>query len=216
MGPFVWNSNQNSPQLPPYSLYIKSGFSTTNYDSFGFDMRLWAKELLDYFHVPTWDASCQGTFAPCAWVGIPSCGTTPLDIYNVGGGGVQIRTENCTWFFSDGCQLYLPGGITFPDGTVLNSVNDLVETTTYSAVESAYQITSTDYTIDCIAGTFKVTLPTAVGIQGKIYIIKNSGVGTITIDTTSSQTIDGASSKALSTQYQVIRVQSTGANWIVI
>jgi len=93
-------------------------------------MRLWAKELLDYFHVPTWDASCQGEFNPCAWITIPECGTTPLDIFNTGGGGVQIRTENCTWLFSDGCELYLPGGITFPDGTSMTSVTDAYPTIT--------------------------------------------------------------------------------------
>ena len=107
-------------------------------------MRLWAKELLNYLHVPTWDASCQGPFNPCAWVTIPSeCGTTPLDIFNTGGGGVQIRTENCKWFFSDGCELYLPGGITFPDGTSILSVNDLYPTvsdgsTTISHVKYIY------------------------------------------------------------------------------
>ena len=166
MGPFVWNSNQNIPQLPPYSLYIKSGFSTPNYDSFGFDVRLWAKELLDYLHVPTWDASCQGPFAPCAWVGLPSCGTTPLDIYNIGGGGVQIRTENCTWFFSDGCELYLPGGITFPDGSSIMSAPRALSIT--DGTNSVTGVTAINFNGAVVSGTSPngiVTISSA-GITG--------------------------------------------------
>ena len=161
MGPFVWNSNQNTPQLPPYSLYIKSGFSTPNYDSFGFDMRLWAKELLDYLHVPTWDESCQGPFNPCAWVNLPSCGTTPLDIFNIGGGGVQIRTENCTWFFSDGCELYLPGGITFPDGTSMMTVPNLSITDGSNIVTGVTAINFTGASVSGVTpiGTVTINFP---------------------------------------------------------
>jgi len=86
----------------------------------------------------------------------------------------------------------------------------------YAAKTSTYTITSTDHTIDCTSGTFTVTLPTAASITGRMYIIKNSGTGVITIATTSSQTIDGATSYTLGTQYGSITVQSNGTNWIVI
>ena len=49
------------------------------------------------------------------------------------------------------------GGVTFP----------------YAAVTGTYTIGSDDYLVDCTSGTFTVTLPTAVGIAGKIYVIKN-------------------------------------------
>ena len=91
-----------------------------------------------------------------------------------------------------------------------------VEVARYTAVSATYTVTPDDYTINCTSGTFNVTLPTANSIRGRIYKIKNSGAGTITVDTTGGQTIDGASTKTLSTQYQVITVQSTGANWIVL
>ena len=58
-------------------------------------------------------------------------------------------------------------------------------------VTSTYTVTQDDYLINA-SGTFNVTLPSAVGIQGKLYTIKNSDVGIITIITTSGQTIDGA------------------------
>ena len=50
------------------------------------------------------------------------------------------------------------GGITFPQVTI----------------NGAYTATTDDYMIDITGGTFNVSLPTAVGISGKIYQIKNS------------------------------------------
>lgn len=85
----------------------------------------------------------------------------------------------------------------------------------YVAKTGTYVISATDYTINATANSFTITLPTAVGIAGRIYVIKNSGSGTITVATTSAQTIDGQSSETLS-QYDFIQVQSDGANWITI
>lgn len=86
----------------------------------------------------------------------------------------------------------------------------------YVAKTSSYTATLSDYTIDCTANTFTVTLPTAVGIQRRVFVIKNSGTGVITVATTSSQTIDGSTTQSLSLQYNSITVQSTGSNWIII
>ena len=85
----------------------------------------------------------------------------------------------------------------------------------YVAKTGTYLASALDYVIDCTANSFTVTLPTAVGISGRIYIIKNSGTGTITVDGNASETIDGAATVAL-TQYQKATIQSNGANWIVI
>ena len=78
-----------------------------------------------------------------------------------------------------------------------------------------YTITATDYTVNCTSGSFTVTLPTAVGVSGQIYNIKNSGVGLITVATTSGQTIDGTTPPSLATLTS-LTVQSTGANWIIL
>ena len=85
----------------------------------------------------------------------------------------------------------------------------------YVAKTSNYTASASNYVIDCTANTFTVTLPTAAGIQGQIYIIKNSGTGVITIATTSSQTIDGTTTKVLNSQYQSYTVMSNGSNWII-
>ena len=60
--------------------------------------------------------------------------------------------------------------------------------TAYRAITALRTLDGTDYTIEVTANTFTVTLPTAVGITGRIYVITNSGSGVTTVGTTSSQT----------------------------
>lgn len=68
-----------------------------------------------------------------------------------------------------------------------------------------------------VSATATITLPTAVGILGRIYRIKNIGAAaTVTIATTSSQTIDGITTQTLTVQYDSITIISDGANWHII
>lgn len=85
----------------------------------------------------------------------------------------------------------------------------------YVAKTSTYTTTLSDYTVNCTSGTFTVNLITAVGNTGKIFVIKNSGVGTITVDANGSQTLDGSTTVTLTTM-QSVTIQSNGANWIII
>ncbi len=88
----------------------------------------------------------------------------------------------------------------------------------YTTKTSAYSIGENDYFINgspSISTTIIFTLPTATGITGKQYIIKNVGSGTITVATTASQTIDGSASTNLA-QYQTLHVESSGSGWLVI
>lgn len=78
---------------------------------------------------------------------------------------------------------------------------------------SGYAIGVNDNLINCPSGTFTLTLPTAVGVTGKEYKMRNSGAGNITIATTSSQTINGTTPPTL-TAGQTLIVYSDGANWI--
>ena len=87
----------------------------------------------------------------------------------------------------------------------------------YSAITSATVLDGTYcYVSASGSSTYAVTLPTAIGIQGLVYIIKsnmNAGI-LLTINTTSTQTIDGATSVTLS-RYSSLQVISNGANWEV-
>lgn len=86
----------------------------------------------------------------------------------------------------------------------------------YATASSTYAIRTQDYLVNFTSGTFTATLPTAVGCTGKEYRLKNSGTGVITIATTSSQTIDGATTYSLGSQWKYVSVVSTGANWIIM
>ena len=71
---------------------------------------------------------------------------------------------------------------------------------------------------DATSGAITITLPTAVGFSGKVFNIKktDSSVNAVTIATTSSQTIDGALTQPILTQYQNITVVSNGVGWSVL
>jgi len=90
----------------------------------------------------------------------------------------------------------------------------------YAAKTAAYTLTASDGTVDLSSGSFTFTLPTAVSATGVTYVLSNSGSGTLTIATTSSQTIRGAGAAAATTktlaQYHSFKVQSDGANWLII
>ena len=90
------------------------------------------------------------------------------------------------------------GGITFP----------------LTGITATYLVKEEDYLIDVTGNTVTVTLPTAVGVNGQNYVIKNNGSGVVTVATTSGQTIDGASTKSLKNN-DSIEVISDGSNWII-
>lgn len=79
---------------------------------------------------------------------------------------------------------------------------------------NAASVASTDY-VYLVSGTTTLTLPTAVGNTNR-YTVKNVDTGTVTIDTTSSQTIDGGASALLTVQYTSVDLISDGSNWLII
>jgi len=89
--------------------------------------------------------------------------------------------------------------------------------TAYVAKTGSYTLTPADYTVEWTSGTATATLPTAVGVAGQVYVLKNNGAGIITIATTSSQTIDAIASGVLTLATRdILAVQSNGANWIIV
>jgi len=84
----------------------------------------------------------------------------------------------------------------------------------YKAQGSVYAASSSDCVINC-TGTWTLTLPTAVGVSGRFYYIKNSGAGVITVACTGGQTIDGAATQAVIAGAS-LTVCSDGANWLIL
>ena len=137
-----------------------------------------------------------------------STGQIQMQIFN--GGNVQIASSPV-------------GGQNSDAGFKLDVQGTFKSTGRYTAYVSktgAYTATTTDEIIsaDATSAAFQITLPTAVSKTGQVYTIKraNAGVNTVTVGTTSSQTIDGSTTYSLIAQYKFVTVVSNGANWLII
>ena len=91
------------------------------------------------------------------------------------------------------------GGITFKQVTI----------------NSSYTATTSDYMIDVSGGTFSVTLPSAVGIQGRLLVVKNNGGGAVTVQPVLGQNIDDKPFVILG-ETNTIQLASNGSNWVAI
>jgi hypothetical protein len=109
----------------------------------------------------------------------------------------------------------LNGTLSFGHVTVDGSVSTAIR-----PVSAATVLVRADRTIlaDATAGAFAVTLPTAVGHKGTELVVKrmNAGGNNVTVTAAGAETIDGAATAVLAAQYASVRVQSDGANWVVV
>lgn len=81
-------------------------------------------------------------------------------------------------------------------------------------ISSNYTLLDTDTVVNCIANSFIITLPSVASFsENKLYNVKNSGTGTITLQ--GPETIDDNANQLL-TQYDSITILSTGSKWIII
>jgi hypothetical protein len=84
----------------------------------------------------------------------------------------------------------------------------------YRALLANTTLDDEDYQIECTANSFTVTLPTAVGREGREFSIKNSGTGVITIDGDGTETIDNELERVL-TQHENLVIMSNNVGWII-
>lgn len=104
-------------------------------------------------------------------------------------------------------------------GTVIDWNNNKmtnVANTNYTAVLDDDMIIYTS-----LSGSSKtVTLPTAVGIKGKEYLIIDgagaAGTFNITVDGAGSETINGATTSVINSNYGKVRIKSNGTGWLII
>lgn len=117
--------------------------------------------------------------------------------------GVAFASANVfeTWLSTNTGKIFEGSGGAV-DGSIIN-------------ISSVYVINDVYQVINCVANTFTVTLPTAIGISGREYTIKNSGAGVITLDAFGTETIDTDLTQIIYT-LESFTVVSDGANWIAI
>jgi hypothetical protein len=190
----------------------------------------------DYFFVTSGASLKNDAFVLNTFGGI-TFGTTPIAFslfsqtpeYTAGTGlaltGLQFTNTGVQSFngFTGGVTLAVGSGITFTasSGTITLSTTGSGggisrSITSITGSTTAGSASSTDYVY--IGGStlsINLTMPTAVSNTNR-YTVKQSSTGTLTILTTSSQTIDGVTGFALNRQYQAVDLISNNANWIVV
>ncbi len=85
---------------------------------------------------------------------------------------------------------------------------------------SSYTITGTDVVIfaDAASGNTTITLPLAASFSGYSFYVKriDSSANTCVVGRSGSDTLDGATTFSLDSQYFSVRVISNGSNWYII
>lgn len=108
-------------------------------------------------------------------------------------------------------------GTNAPTSTLQVAGSQALAITTKTAT---YTATASDHTILCnnTGGAITINLPAAAGCSGRVYVIKKiSGVLlNVTIDPNGAETIDGASTRVLTLQYETVMIQSNGTSWFII
>jgi hypothetical protein len=128
---------------------------------------------------------------------------TSLVLGSASGGSQGSGTINATGIYLNGVAFSSPSGTSTQFTTITAS-------TTLTPLTCSVLVNAT-------SGNVIVTLPTAVGAQYNCYIkrIDNSS-NTVTVNTTSSQTIDTQATVGIQYQFTSITLKSDNANWWIV
>jgi hypothetical protein len=175
----------------------------------------------------------SSTISATTYQNLPISGLTEGNNINISGsnGNYTVSVTGLTQGLSGD---YLPlsggtvsGGTIFTSGLTANTLNvtGLTQTKGITStggitfkqitINSSYTATTDDYMIDVTGGTFTVSLPTAVGIQGRLLVVKNNGGGAVTVDPFGSETIDGKPFVILG-ETNTIQLSSNGSEWVAL
>lgn len=81
-------------------------------------------------------------------------------------------------------------------------------------------LTASDYLVlvDATAAAVTVDLPPAASKEGYQIVVKkiDASANVVTVDASASETIDGATTKDLSSQYESVTVASDGTEWWIV
>ncbi|MFQ6615863.1 MAG: hypothetical protein ACE5HZ_03710 [Fidelibacterota bacterium] len=109
-------------------------------------------------------------------------------------------------------------GTTSPTSTF--EISGSFATSAVTTTIGSYTISASDYLILVNnTTTTSVTLPTAVGIKGRRYIIKRIGATAamyVNVYPSGTETIDGGASTSVNEQWNWVEIISDGSNWLVI
>lgn len=175
------------------------------------------------------------TGGPITGTGTISLANTTVAAGTYGSGGLvpqividaQGRITSASNVAVTGAPTVVTNIVTVSTGTAVTWENNAPATITWENnllatidwLNNVYLVTSNNATIlvNCAAEPLSTLLPDASSVSGQQFKVKkiDSSANAATVTTTSSQTIDGNLTYALSTQYQSTTVQSDGSNWWV-
>ena len=142
--------------------------------------------------------------------------------YSVASG--QTAISNQLWIDNSNTSTPLIWGDFSSNEIVINGSHEVTKAIRTSAVEtitaSSDTLDDTNHIVlcDCTSNAITINLPAASGNTGLTYIIKktDSTGNAVTVDGSGSEAIDGATTKAITTQYDYIRIVCDGSNWFIV
>tara|TARA_R110002020_G_scaffold319504_4_gene535414 strand:+ start:16118 stop:16567 length:450 start_codon:yes stop_codon:yes gene_type:complete len=128
---------------------------------------------------------------------------------------VLLWNQGTTWVEEGGPVVQEGGRLDLNGGFKLNHI-------TINIIDTPYKVRATDYFVgvDSSKGVVTVELPTAVSVgAGFTIFIKDEGgkanVNNIKVTTPSRETLDGADTLIISTEYAGHQLYTDGINWFV-
>lgn len=104
-------------------------------------------------------------------------------------------------------------------GVVSGIINFIIDEVFVVLPVAAFIITKEDFLFcNATAAPFAVTLPNATLFHGKTIVVKktDASLNTVTVTPVAAQTIDGAATFVLSSQYETVSIISNGTNWMIV
>lgn len=100
-------------------------------------------------------------------------------------------------------------------------LSDQVRTNGTDVIASPYTQVVTDVVIrvddDTVGGAVTVNLLPSANVDGyHLWIKKLGSTGTVTIDADGSETIDGVTTKAITTQFNTLHLYAIDGNWDIL
>lgn len=139
---------------------------------------------------------------------------------SLSGTGIPVRTGSETWLLrsiaaGQNIEVTNGDGVAGSPTIALAPSPDIqglrVSTLTTSV---SYNATANDYVI-LVSATATVNLPAAATFDGQIYAIRNVGSGTVTIDPSGTEQIDGTATKSLAAG-EFATIVCDGTQWFTI